>query len=71
MFNNPFVRAAGIVAICYVLLNALGWGLDSVLTLLNSFSWWVRFTLAPHAWQIGVAIAVAYLVLTAMTTSRD
>ncbi|HEY9643117.1 MAG TPA: hypothetical protein V6C57_21695 [Coleofasciculaceae cyanobacterium] len=71
MFNNPFVRAAGIVAICYLLLQALGWGLNSLSVIAGSFSFWVRYTLVPHAWQIGLAAGVAYMVITALTTSRD
>ncbi|HEY9631127.1 MAG TPA: hypothetical protein V6C84_27875 [Coleofasciculaceae cyanobacterium] len=71
MFNNPFVRAAGIFAICYFLLQALGWGLTSVAAIANSFGYWVRYVLVPHAWQIGLAAGVAYMVITALTTSRD
>ncbi|MBC7824384.1 MAG: hypothetical protein H7126_10970 [Candidatus Parcubacteria bacterium] len=61
MFSNPF----------YVLLLTVGWGLHSVATILDSFSGWVRYTLVPHSWQIGIAIGVAHLVTTAMTTSRN
>ncbi|MBD3884583.1 hypothetical protein IFO70_22850 [Phormidium tenue FACHB-886] len=71
MFNNPFVRAAGIVAICYVLLQALGWGLKSLAAIAGSFSAWIRFILVPHAWQIALAAGVAYMIITALTTSRD
>lgn len=71
MFNNPFIRAAGIFAICFILLQALGWALTSLVTIASSFSYWVRYVLVPHAWQIGLAAGVAYLVVTAMTTSRD
>ena len=71
MFSNPFVRAIGLVALCYLVLQALGWGLNSLSILAASFSYWVRFTLIPHGWQIALAIGVVYLLLTAVTTSRD
>ncbi|HEY9752770.1 MAG TPA: hypothetical protein V6C46_07455 [Coleofasciculaceae cyanobacterium] len=71
MFNNPFVRAAGLVAICYIVLQALGWVLRSIAVISTSFSYWIRHTLIPHAWQIGLAIGVIYLVLTALTSSRN
>lgn len=71
MLNNPFIRAIGLVALCYLLLQALGWGLHSAALLADSFSYWVKYILIPHAWQIGLAVGVAYLILTAVTTSRD
>lgn len=71
MFNNPFVRAMGLMAICYLVLQALGWGLNSLVYLTQGFSFWVKYTLIPHAWQIALAIGVIYLLLTAVTTSKD
>lgn len=71
MLNNPFVRAIGLVAICYLVLQALGWGLNSVAALAQSFSFWVRYILIPHAWQIALASGVIYLLFTAVATSKE
>jgi hypothetical protein len=68
MFNNSFARAVGIVAICYLLLQTLGWGLDSLAAIASGFSFWIRYTLVPHAWQFGLAAGAAYLIMTTMTS---
>ncbi len=71
MSRNPFLRAIGLVAVIYIILKALSWGANSAFWILQSLSYWVRWTLLPHAWQVALAAGVIYLLLTALTTSKD
>ena len=43
LFKNQFVQALGVAALVYLIFQALGWGVESILNILESFSIWYRY----------------------------
>ncbi|CCQ52786.1 hypothetical protein [Crocosphaera watsonii] len=43
LFKNQFVQALGVAALVYLIFQALGWGVESILNILESFSRWYRY----------------------------
>jgi hypothetical protein len=71
LLNNRFVQSVGIAAIAYILFQALGWGLESVLRLIESFSRWYRFSAIVWIEEASIAIGVIWFILSAVISSRD
>jgi hypothetical protein len=69
--NSRFINALGIVAACYILLQALFWITNSAFWITQSFGYWLRYILLPHTWQIAIAAGVIYLLYTALTSGRS
>jgi hypothetical protein len=68
--NNTFIKALGLVALCYLILQSLSWISVSLLRITQGFGYWFYSTLLPHTWQIAIAIAIIYLLYTATTSRR-
>jgi hypothetical protein len=66
--NSRFINALGIVALCYIMLQALSWITISIFRITQGLGYWMRYTLLPHAWQIAIAMGLVYLVYTAATS---
>ncbi len=69
--NNPFVRAVGITAIAWALLQGIVYVLDALVKLMSSLATWTRIFFVPYSIQVAIGIGVVYLLYTAVTTSRD
>lgn len=69
--NNPFVRAVGITAIAWALLQGLSYILDAVVKLVTVAAVWTRAYFIPYSTQLAIGIGVVYLLYTAVTTSRN
>jgi DMSO/TMAO reductase YedYZ heme-binding membrane subunit len=69
--NNPFVRAVGITAIAWALLQGIVYVLDALVKLMSSLATWTRIFFVPYSIQIAIGIGVVYLIHTAVTTSKD
>ncbi|HLO51870.1 MAG TPA: hypothetical protein VK211_25900 [Kamptonema sp.] len=71
LFNNPFVRAAGVAAIAYGIFQLLAQALYAFARIAESFSQWVKWSFLPWSDEIAIGLGVAFLIVTAVTTSRD
>jgi len=71
MFNNPFIRAVGITAIAWALLQGLAYVLDALVKLVSVAAIWTRAFFIPYSTQVAIGIGVIYLIYTAVTTSKD
>ena len=71
MFNNPFIRAAGIAAIAYLIFKVLAQALFAFAQVAQSFSYWVKWHFVPWSEEVAIGLGVAFLIFTAVTTSRD
>ncbi|MFB2919923.1 MULTISPECIES: hypothetical protein [Aerosakkonema] len=71
MFNNPFIRAAGVAAIAYVLFKVLVQALFAFAQITQSFAYWLKWHFVPWSEEIAIGLGLAFLILTAVTTSRD
>lgn len=69
--NNPFVRAVGIAAIAWVLLQGVTFVLDALVKLTTSLALWTRLFFIPHSTEVAIGIGATYLFYVAVTTSRD
>lgn len=69
--NNPFIRAAGITAIAWALLQGLTYILDALAKLATVAAVWTRAFFIPYSTQVAIGIGLIYLLYTAVTTSRD
>jgi DMSO/TMAO reductase YedYZ heme-binding membrane subunit len=69
--NNPFVRAVGIVAIVWALLQGLSYVLDALVKLVTTAAIFTRAYFIPYSTQVAIGLGVVYLIYTAITTSRD
>jgi hypothetical protein len=70
LFNNDFVKAAGLAAIAYVLFQLLAQALYAFARIAESFSHWVKWSFLPWSEEIAIGLGVAFLVVTAVTSSR-
>ncbi len=68
--NSRFINALGIVALCYITLQAFSWITVSVLRITQGFGSWIRYTVLPHTWQIAIAVGLVYVLYTAATSGR-
>lgn len=71
MFNNPFIRAAGVAAIAYLILRSLTWALFAFANIAQSFAFWLKWNFVPWSEEIAIGLGVAFLIFIAVTTSRD
>ncbi len=69
--NNPFIRAVGITAIAWALLQGLTYILDALAKLATVAAVWTRAFFIPYSTQVAIGIGVVYLIYTAVTTSKD
>lgn len=65
------MQAVGAGAIAYLILQALGWGIDALLRLLETFARWYRLHGVPWAEEAAIAAAVIYLIVAAVLNSRS
>lgn len=71
LFTNRFIQALGIAALIYICFQALAWGLDSILHILNGFSRWYRFYAIKWAEEAAIAIGVFFLLIAATFNSKS
>ena len=70
LFKNTFIQALGVAALVYLTLQALGWGLESILNILESFARWYRFSGSKWLEEIAIATGVAFLLFAAVINSK-
>jgi len=71
LLKNRFVQSVGVAAIAYILLQALGWGVESILRLIESFSRWYRFYAIAWIEEASIAFGVFWFVISAVSSSKD
>lgn len=71
MFNNPFIRAAGVAAIAYLIFRSLGSVLFAFANVAQSFASWTKWYFIPWSEEIAIGLGIAFLIFTAVTTSRE
>ncbi|NJL02513.1 MAG: hypothetical protein HC910_18880 [Spirulinaceae cyanobacterium SM2_1_0] len=71
LFDNVFVQSLGVGAAVYLILKALGWGIEAILRILEGFSRWYRFSAIGWAEEAAIAIGVVYLLVAAIASSRS
>ena len=70
LFKNKFVQAVGVAAVMYLLFMALSWSFSLILSILESFARWYRYTFIPYADETAIAIGVVYLIVSAVISSQ-
>ena len=70
LFKNTFIQALGVAALVYLSLQTLGWGLESVLNILESFARWYRFSGSKWLEEIAIAAGLAFLLFAAVINSK-
>ena len=70
LFKNTFVQALGVAAFVYLTLQALGWGLESVLNILESFARWYRVIGSRWLEEVSLAAGAAFLLFAAVINSK-
>lgn len=70
LFNNKFIQALGVGLFFYLVLKLLGSGLYSIVRILESFSRWYRYSAIPHAEEAAIAIAVLFLLISAVMSGQ-
>lgn len=71
LFRNAFVQALGVAALVYLLFKGLGWGIEVVLHILESFSRWYRFYGVKWAEEAAIAFGLIFILVTAVINSRN
>jgi len=70
LVKNKFVQAVGVGGLTYLLFLLLSQSLALILTILQSFAHWYKYTFIPYADETAIAIGLAYLLLAAVISSR-
>ena len=70
LFKNTFIQALGVAALVYLTLQAFGWGLESILHILESFARWYRFSGSKWLEEIAIAAGVGFLLIAAVINSK-
>lgn len=71
ILKNKFVQSIGVAAIIYLLFQALAWGMEEILSVLESFSRWFRLYAVPKAEEAAIAFGLLYLIISAVTNSKS
>ncbi len=71
LLKNRFVQSVGVAAIVYILLQALGWGIESILRLIESFSRWYRFYAIHWIDEASIALGILWFLISAVFSSKD
>ena len=71
LLQNRFVQSLGVAALVYLIFQALAWGMEAILRILESFSRWYRYHGVPWAEETAIAIGVIYLIVSAVISSRQ
>lgn len=69
--TNRFIQALGLAAFIYLCFQALAWGLDSILHILESFTRWYRFYAIRWAEESAIAIGLFFLLIAATVNSKS
>lgn len=69
--RNAFVQALGVAALVYLVFQGLGWGIEVVLRILESFSRWYRFFGVKWAEEAAIAFGLIFLLITAVINSKN
>lgn len=70
LFKNTFIQALGVAALVYLILQALGWSLESILHILESFARWYRYSGSKWFEEMAIAAGVGFLLIAAVINSR-
>lgn len=71
LLNNVFVQSLGVGAAVYLILKALGWSIEAILRILESFSRWYRFSAIGWAEEAAIAAGIIYLMVAGIMSSRS
>ena len=71
LLTNRFIQALGVAALIYLCFQALAWGLDAILHILEGFSRWYRFYAIRWAEEAAIAIGVFFLLIAATVNSKS
>jgi len=70
LFRNTFIQALGVAALVYLVLQAFGWGLESILHILESFARWYRYSGSKWLEEIAIAAGAVFLLVAAVINSK-
>jgi len=65
LLKNSFIQSVGVAAIAYILLLALGWGIEAILRLIESFSRWYWIE------EAAIALGIIWFLISAVSSSKD
>jgi hypothetical protein len=71
LLKNSFIQSVGVAAIAYILLLALGWGIEAILRLIESFSRWYRFYAINWIEEAAIALGIIWFLISAVSSSKD
>ncbi len=70
LLKNQFVQALGVAALVYLIFQALGWGVESILNILESFARWYRYYGIKWAEEASIAFGGLFLLISAVSSSK-
>lgn len=70
LLRNRFVQSLGVGALVYLLMMSLNWAMLFLLRALETFSAWYRYRAAPYTFQVAIGLAIAYLIVSAVFSSK-
>ena len=70
LLRNQFIQALGVAAFVYLLLQAFGWGLESILSIVSSFARWYRYYGSQRLEEIALAAGAVYLLVISVVNSK-
>ena len=71
LFRNNFIQALEVAALVYLLLLFFGWGLKSILLILETFSRWYRTYGMKYAEEAAIASGLIFLLIAAVVNSKN
>lgn len=70
LLKNRFVQSVGVAAITYLTFQALAWGLEAILNILESFARWYRLQGIDLAEEVALAVGAIFFILSAIINSK-
>ncbi len=70
LLKNQFIQALGVAAFVYLIFQALGWGVESILNILESFARWYRYYGIKWAEEAAIAFGGFFLLISAVSNSK-
>lgn len=71
MFRNPFIQAIGLGAFIYLIFKAAVWILLGIAGIMSGLADWLGYSLVPWSEEVAIAVAVIYVLLAALFSSRS
>ncbi len=71
LLKNSFVQSVGVAAITYLLLLAIGWGIEAILRIIESFSQWYRYYAINWIEEAAIALGIIWFIISAVSSSKE